>query len=236
MLRNKPRKANIATLPFRIHNNFRRLPNRFLLSDNDDNEKMVQKDFEDNNISGEEYNEYGDGDDDLEQQSNDHIEQRSDNEQRSNNEEGDINMISTSSENETESNYIMSLESDEEYETMSSNNEERHDSDISEEKLFVDEALAKDKLLSYNGDFAPYFQNLTTAALFCWIYKHNISTNAYEDLVDIIMRPEFNRDHIVKNIWRFRAWRERLPLPSISAKSISHRLNGVKSVINRSCD
>ncbi|GES98551.1 hypothetical protein GLOIN_2v1487024 [Rhizophagus clarus] len=140
ILRNKPRKANIATLPFCIRNNFRRLPNRFLLSDNDDNEKM-----------------------------------RSDNEQRSNNEE----------------------ESDEEYETMSSDNEERHDSDISEEKLFVDEALAKDKLPSYDGDFAPYFQNLTTAALFCWIYKHNISTNAYEDLVDIIMRPEFNRDHIM---------------------------------------
>ncbi|GES84645.1 hypothetical protein GLOIN_2v1790377 [Rhizophagus clarus] len=273
MLRNKPRKANIATLPFRIRNNFRRLPNRFLLSDNDDNEKMVQKDFEDDNISGEKYNEYGDGDDDLEQRSdddhieqrsdngddleqrsdddhieqrsdngddleqrsnddhlkqrsdNDHLEQRNDNdddlEQRSNNEEGDTNMISTSSENETESDYIMSLESDEEYETMSSDNEERHDSDISEEKLFVDEALAKDKLPSYDGDFALYFQNLTTAALFCWIYKHNISTNAYEDLVDIIMRPEFNRDHIVKNIWRFRAWRERLPLPSISAKSIS---------------
>ncbi|GET66769.1 hypothetical protein GLOIN_2v1790377 [Rhizophagus irregularis DAOM 181602=DAOM 197198] len=254
MLRNKPRKANIAAIPFRIRNNFRRLPNRFLLSDNDDNEKMVQKDFEDDNISGEEYNEYGDGDDDLEQRSdddhieqrsdngddleqrsnddhlkqrsdNDHLEQRNDNdddlEQRSNNEEGDTNMISTSSENETESDYIMSLESDEDYETMSSDNEERHDSDISEEKLFVDEALAKDKLPSFDGDFAPYFQNLTTAALFCWIYKHNISTNAYEDLVDIIMRPEFNRDHIVKNIRRFQSWRERLPLPSISAKSIS---------------
>ncbi|GES83497.1 hypothetical protein GLOIN_2v1776429 [Rhizophagus clarus] len=193
MLRNKPRKANIATLPFCICNNFRRLPNRFLLSDNDDNEKMVQKDFEDDNISGE------DDDDHIEQRSDN--EQRNDNdddlEQRSNNEEGDTNMISTSSENETESDYIMSLESDEEYETMSSDNEERHDSDISEEKLFVDEALAKDKLPSYDSDFAPYFQNLTTAALFCWIYKHNISTNAYEDLVDIIMRPEFNRDHIM---------------------------------------
>ncbi|GES82459.1 hypothetical protein GLOIN_2v1790377 [Rhizophagus clarus] len=205
MLRNKPRKANIATLPFRIHNNFRRLPNRFLLSDNDDNEKMRS-----------------DNGDDLEQRSDDdHIEQRSDNEQRSNNEEGDTNMISISSENETESDYIMSLESDEEYETMSSDNEERHDSNISEEKLFVDEALAKDKLPSYDGDFAPYFQNLITVALFYWIYKHNILTNAYEDLVDIIMRPEFNRDHIVKNIQKFRAWRERLPLSSISAKSIS---------------
>ncbi|UZO14811.1 uncharacterized protein OCT59_006255 [Rhizophagus irregularis] len=207
-LRNKSRKANIAAIPFRIRNNFRRLPNRFLLSDNDDNEKMsddLEQRSDDDHIE-----QRSDNGDDLEQRSNDdHLEQRSDNdhleqrndndddlEQQSNNEEGDTNMISTSSENETESDYIMSLESDEDYETMSSDNEERHDSDISEEKLFVDEALAKDKLPSFDGDFAPYFQNLTTAALFCWIYKHNISTNAYEDLVDIIMRPEFNRDHI----------------------------------------
>jgi hypothetical protein len=87
MLRNKPRKANIAALPFRIRNNFRRLPNRFLLSDNDDNEKMVQKDFEDDNISGDEYNEDGGGDEEQ-RSDDDHIEQRSDNgddlEQRSN--------------------------------------------------------------------------------------------------------------------------------------------------------
>ncbi|GES80434.1 hypothetical protein GLOIN_2v1790940 [Rhizophagus clarus] len=179
MLRNKPRKANIATLPFRIRNNFRRLPNRFYYRI-----MMTMKKCDDDHIEQRSDNEQrNDNDDDLEQ--------------RSNNEEGDTNMISTSSENETESDYIMSLESDEEYETMLSDNEERHDSDISEEKLFVDEALAKDKLPSYDGDFAPYFQNLTTAALFCWIYKHNISTNAYKDLVDIIMRPEFNRDHIM---------------------------------------
>ncbi|PKC53787.1 hypothetical protein RhiirA1_478569 [Rhizophagus irregularis] len=72
MLRNKPRKANIAAIPFRIRNNFRRLPNRFLLSDNDDNEKMRS-----------------DNGDDLEQRSNDdHLEQRTDNdhlEQRNDN-------------------------------------------------------------------------------------------------------------------------------------------------------
>ncbi|GET04801.1 hypothetical protein GLOIN_2v1790940 [Rhizophagus clarus] len=228
MLRNKPRKANIATLPFRIRNNFRRLPNRFLLSDNDDNEKMVQKDFEDDNISGEDDDDHieqrSDNGDDLEQRSDDdHIEQRSDNgddleqrsdddhiEQRSDNgddleQRSDDDHIEQRSDNEQRNDNDDDLEqrsnneeeSDEEYETMSSDNEERHDSDISEEKLFVDEALAKDKLPSYDGDFAPYFQNLTTAALFCWIYKHNISTNAYEDLVDIIMRPEFNRDHIM---------------------------------------
>ena len=109
------------------------------------------------------------------------------------------------SDNETESDYdLMFLESEEDYATISSDNEGRYDADTSsEEKLFVNAALAEDKLPSFDGDFAPYFQDLTTAALFCWIHKHNILTNVYEDLVDIIMRPEFNRDHIVKNIWRF---------------------------------
>jgi hypothetical protein len=221
MLRNKHRKANIATLPFRIRNNFRRLPNRFsqpqdvTLSDNDSSETMLQ-DFEDGNVNGDEHNNDGDdydyleqrGDDDyFEQSDDDHLGQRSDLEQH---EESDYVMSS-------ESDYLMSSESDEDYATSSLD-----DADTSsEERLFVDAALAEDKLPSFDGDFAPYFQDLTTAALFCWIHKHNISTSAYEDLVDIIMRPEFNRDHIVKNIRRFRTWRERLPLPSISAKSIS---------------
>ena len=116
---------------------------------------------------------------------------------------------------ESDENYTMFLESDKD--SLSDN-----DTDISsEEKLFINAALDEDKLPSFDGDFAPYFKDFTTATLFCWIHKHNISTNAYEDLIDIIMKPEFNRDHIVKNIRRFRTWRERLPLPSISAKSIS---------------
>ncbi|UZO04831.1 uncharacterized protein OCT59_025195 [Rhizophagus irregularis] len=90
----------------------------------------------------------------------------------------------------------MSSESDKDYATFSLD-----DTDTSsEERLFVDAALAEDKLPSFDGDFAPYFQDLTTATLFCWIHKHNISTSAYEDLVDIIMRPEFNRDAYSKSI------------------------------------
>ncbi|EXX66685.1 hypothetical protein RirG_121380 [Rhizophagus irregularis DAOM 197198w] len=94
----------------------------------------------------------------------------------------------------SESDYLMSSESDKDYATFSLD-----DTDTSsEERLFVDAALAEDKLPSFDGDFAPYFQDLTTATLFCWIHKHNISTSAYEDLVDIIMRPEFNRDAYCK--------------------------------------
>jgi hypothetical protein len=71
----------------------------------------------------------------------------------------------------SESDYLMSSESDEDYATSFLD-----DADTSsEERLFVDAALAEDKLPSFDGDFAPYFQDLTTAALFCWIHKHNIS-------------------------------------------------------------
>ena len=85
----------------------------------------------------------------------------------------------------------------------------------------TDKALDKDKMPLYDGEFAPYFQNFTTAALFCWVQKHNISTNAYEDLVDIITNSEFNGKHVVRNIRRFRTWRQHLPLLSMSEKSIS---------------
>src|ERR1043166_935501 len=113
---------------------------------------------------------------------------------------------------------------DDEYEYYTTSSESGGDyaNTLSKKKLFVDTALDGDKL-PYNNlssDFAPYFQDFTTATLFFWIYKHNISTNAYEDLIDIIMNPAFNKDHIIRNIRRFRTWRQYLPLLPISATSI----------------
>jgi hypothetical protein len=110
-----------------------------------------------------------------------------------------------------------------EYNTTSSESGGDYANTLSKEKLFVDTALDGDKLPYNNNpssDFAPYFQDFTTAALFFWIYKHNISTNAYEDLVDIIVNPAFNKDHIIRNVRRFRTWRQYLPLLPISATSI----------------
>ncbi|GBC38599.2 hypothetical protein GLOIN_2v1790377 [Rhizophagus irregularis DAOM 181602=DAOM 197198] len=125
-----------------------------------------------------------DGDDDLEQRSDDdHIEQRSDNEQRNDNDDD----LEQRSNNEEVMKIMKQCRQIMKKDMIL----------ISQKKSY---SLMKHWLkISYHlfGDFAPYFQNLTTAALFCWIYKHNISTNAYEDLVDIIMRPEFNRDHIM---------------------------------------
>src|SRR6266540_3730191 len=87
----------------------------------------------------------------------------------------------------------------------------------------IDKALDEDKMPSYdnNNEFAPYFENFTTASLFCWLQKHNISTNTYEDLAKIIHNPQFMPTHVIKNVQRFRKWKQHLPLLSISERSIS---------------
>lgn len=42
-----------------------------------------------------------------------------------------------------------------------------------EEKI-VDSSIDSDQMSKINGSFAPYFENLTSALLFCWVQKHNI--------------------------------------------------------------
>ena len=217
MLRNRYRK-NTTTVPFRIRNNFRRLSTLDILSqekvqsDNDDNETMsldetLQKDSDDDEIISQILGQQSEGEnrDEIVPDDDDYYEER----------EYDY---AASSENEMEHNDDYCYKEREYDYTTSSESEEENDANTLPE--VVDAALDEDKLPSFDGVFAPYFQDFTTAALFCWIHKHNISTNAYEDLVDIIKKPEFNKDHIVKNIRRFRTWRQNLPLLPISSKSI----------------
>src|SRR6266540_622740 len=87
----------------------------------------------------------------------------------------------------------------------------------------IDKALDEDKMPFYdnNNEFASYFENFTTASFFCWLQKHNISTNAYEDLAKIIHNSQFMPTYVIKNVQRFRKWRQHLPLLSISERSIS---------------
>src|SRR6266496_526512 len=87
----------------------------------------------------------------------------------------------------------------------------------------IDKALDEDKMPSYdnNNEFASYFENFTTASLFCWLQKHNISTRAYEDLAEIIHSSQFVSTYVVKNIRRFRKWRQHLPILPIFEKSVS---------------
>jgi hypothetical protein len=103
------------------------------------------------------------------------------------------------------------------------NRHENEEEEEEERQQIVDKALNEDKMPSFSNysELAPYFENLTAASLFCWLQKHNISTSAYEDLADILHNTNFNPAHVVKNVRRFRTWRERLPLLPISARLIS---------------
>ncbi|UZN99554.1 uncharacterized protein OCT59_000821 [Rhizophagus irregularis] len=78
------------------------------------------------------------------------------------------------------------------------NNDEEERNNEEEEIDQIVEALDEDKIPFCNSEFALYFNNYTTTALFCWLQKHNVSTKAYEDLVDIIHNSQFEPTHMVK--------------------------------------
>jgi len=196
MLRNRKRRETVS-FPFRLRYNFRRKPQGTTIPSNDDNEPMLHENFDNGNEIN--FND-NDGNDILEQRNNldDDVSMRDDDDYTTSSEYDDDDDDATSSEYEEEEDEATFSESEVNYTTSES--EESDTDPSSEEKIFVDMALDEDNLPQFNGNFAPYFQDFTTAALFCWIHKHNISTNAYEDLIDIIMNQEFDRNHIVKNI------------------------------------
>ena len=120
------------------------------------------------------------------------------------------------------------------YEESVHSQEKKEEEEEEEHQQIVDKALNEDKIPSFNNysenELAPYFENITAASLFCWLQKHNISTSAYEDLADILHNTNFNPALVVKNVRRFRTWRERLPLLPISARPIS--ISSKKTPVN----
>ena len=148
-----------------------------------------------------------------------------------------------SSEDENEESSEDENNEDEDNENELSEDKEEYDNiiyELSEDEEecdnIIDQALDKDKMppCDNNNEFAPYFENFTTASLFCWLQKHNISTNAYEDLAEIIHNPQFMPTHVIKNVRRFRKWRHHLPLLSISERSISISLKKTPSTSKNS--
>src|ERR1044072_7769075 len=168
-----------------------------------------------------------------EDESNEKLDEESGDEETGKETETDEEIDEETDEEETDNNYEEEEEEEEEEETDDDNNKEKEeidDDDNEEEEKekedynhIVDEPLDKDKMPFYNNEneFAPYFENFTTAALFCWLQKHKISTNAYEDLVKIIHDSQFVTTHVIKNVRRIRTWRKHLPLLPISEKNIS---------------
>ncbi|CAG8750415.1 18344_t:CDS:2, partial [Racocetra persica] len=76
----------------------------------------------------------------------------------------------------------------------------------------VDKPLSKEQMLFINREFVSSFNNITEALIF--------STHAYDKLVDIIHHPQFKSTDVMKNIQRFRKYRQRLLLPSIRSQYI----------------
>ncbi len=48
------------------------------------------------------------------------------------------------------------------------------DADESLEDPIIDASIGYSQMSNINGNFAPYFENTTSALLFCWTQKHNI--------------------------------------------------------------
>ena len=66
---------------------------------------------------------------------------------------------------------------------------ESQDESSEEEPNIIDDALDPSKLPNISGDFSPYFDNITTALLFCWVQKHIICkyTNILINLLTAII-------------------------------------------------
>ncbi|GBC42452.2 hypothetical protein GLOIN_2v1790940 [Rhizophagus irregularis DAOM 181602=DAOM 197198] len=203
--------------------------------DNDDDNMDFQYNHEDNDLSFQDINDddneygsigpqyYNDEMEDDDQSFDNEEEEETDNEYNSEEEEENDNEYNKDEEEDNDNgdnNEEEEEEGNNEEEEERNNDEEEHNDNEEEEIHQIVEALDEDKIPSCNGEFAPYFDNYTTTALFCWLQKHNVSTKAYEDLVDIIHNPQFEPTHVVKNIRRFQSWRKRLPLLPIITKPI----------------
>lgn len=71
--------------------------------------------------------------------------------------------------------------------------EEYIDEDIDEElnqensDKIADKALSFEQMPPINGEFAPYFKNVTEALTFCWIQKHNICKFKFDLLYSYLL-------------------------------------------------
>ena len=162
----------------------------------DDNESIH---FQDNEEEEENNDEDYFRDNEKEEESNNEDYFRDDEEEEENNNEDYFRDNEEEEEENNNEDYFQNNEVEEE--SNNEDNEEKEEDNNEEKRGYqIIEALDKNKIPSCNGDFAPYFDNYTTAALFCWLLKHNISINAYEDLVSIIHNSRFEPTHVVKNI------------------------------------
>ncbi|KAF0374651.1 HCP-like protein [Gigaspora margarita] len=103
----------------------------------------------------------------------------------------DVDSISSdSSINEDE---LYEVENMDDYRERNKNN----DNGYSDKKDLTVDASMNIKQVSSTNRGVSYFDNSTSALLFCWLEKYITSTSAYDDLVDILQNPAFNINDVI---------------------------------------
>ena len=183
------------------------------LSENEEDEETDEETDEEEDDDDEVIDEETDEETGEEEDDDDEVIDEETDEETNEEDEGDDEVIDEETDEETDD------------EEEGDDDDDEIEDELSEEEFvnIIDKALEENKMPFCNSEneFAPYFENFTTAALFCWLQKHKISTSAYEDLAKIIHDPQFVTTHVVKNVRRIRTWRKHLPLLPILGKNIS---------------
>ncbi|GET02282.1 hypothetical protein GLOIN_2v1774533 [Rhizophagus clarus] len=88
----------------------------------------------------------------------------------------------------------------EDNENESKDDRDKTNEEASDEEEIINQPLNNKQMSHFVqlNEFVPYFSNITESLFFYWMQKHHISTQAYDELVDII-----------SNSQRFRKYRQR---------------------------
>ena len=128
---------------------------------NDNDEDNKESEYGEDNYENDKESEYGEDNYENDKES-DYEEDNYENDKESDYAEDNY-------ENDKESEY----EKDNDYDDDENEyEEENNDDDINDP--IVDAPLDCNQMPNINGTFAPYFENATSALLFCWMQKHNI--------------------------------------------------------------
>ena len=106
----------------------------------------------------------------------------SDNEVATNKEEYDSDEVATNKEeyySDEEYSDEVFCEEEREFGESDSDGSNGDEFDEYEPDEIVDQPLSNEEMPHINGEFAPYFKNITEALMFCWIQKHNICKFLY---------------------------------------------------------
>ncbi|CAG8662185.1 16941_t:CDS:10, partial [Gigaspora margarita] len=78
-----------------------------------------------------------------------------------------------------------------------------------------------------------FFKNFTNIAIFVWATKYIILTTVYQDLIQILLHPQFETKHLTTNLQCLKKQREQLPLMKIQSHMV---LINTKNTLSTSKD